>query len=80
MARGFCGKDKGLETLQTDIKTAIVSAEIRTHTPRAKTIQYSGLSESGFYNCMRHPERFRVETLYKIYEGLRIPQEVRRFG
>lgn len=78
-SRGFC-KDKKLEQLQDDIRTAIVIGETQHHIPRSRTIEASGVSVATFYKCWKEPEQFRVGQLHRIYETLRIPEEARRYG
>lgn len=79
MARGFTLKDEKLEALQDDIRAAIVTGEARSHIPRSKTVELSGMSVTAFYKAWKQPELFRVRQLYDIYQGLRIPEEARRY-
>ena len=79
MSRGFTLRDERLEALQTDIKTTIVAAEIKHHIPRPQTIKFSEMSASNFYKAMSRPELFRVGQLYRIYEGLNVPEAERRY-
>ena len=76
-SRGYI-KNVKAESLQ-EISITILSAEIRNHIPRTETIKASGLSKSGFYDALKHPEKFRIGCLYDIYDYLRVPEEERRF-
>lgn len=78
-SRGYTfddGKEKSLQ----EVSIIIRSSEIRNHIPRSETIAASGLSKSAFYDCLKHPEKWRLGTLYDIYQRLRVPQEARRYG
>lgn len=78
MARGFL-RDDALDALRNDIKTAIVTGEVRSGVPRSKTIEYSEMSQANFYKAWKRPELFRIGQLRNIYNGLRVPEEERRF-
>lgn len=80
MARGYCYKDERLEALKLDIKTAIVTGEIRSNIPRMRTIEISGMSQASFYAAFHDPSLFRVGQLHRIYEGLRVPEAERRYA
>lgn len=78
-SRGFTcddGKEKSLQ----EVSIIIVSSEIRNHIPRSETIKASGLSKSSFYDCLKHPEKWRLGALYDVYQRLRVPEEARRYG
>ncbi len=77
-SRGYVFDEEKQKSME-EIRLAIVTAELRNHVSRRDTIQMSGLSESGFYTCLKNPERFRLGTLFDIYEGLQVPEEERRF-
>ena len=76
-SRGYI-KDEKAESLQ-EISITIVSTELRNHIPRSETIKASGLSKSTFYDCLKHPEKWRLGALYDVYQRLRVPQEERRY-
>lgn len=78
-SRGYVFEEEKQKSME-EIRLAIVTAELRNHISRRTTIEASGLSESGFYQCLKNPERFRLGTLFDIYEGLDVPEEERRFS
>ena len=78
-SRGFTfddGKEKSLQEVSNTIKVS----EIKNNIPRSATIEASGLSKSAFYDCLKHPEKWRLGTLYDVYQRLRVPEEERRYG
>ncbi len=78
-SRGFKFEDGKVKSLQ-EIPITIVTYELRNYIPRSETIKASGLSKSAFYDALKHPEKWRLGTLYDVYERLRVPQEERRYG
>lgn len=77
-SRGFTcddGKEKSLQEVSNIIKVS----EIKNNIPRSATIEASGLSKSAFYDCLKHPEKWRLGTLYDVYQRLRVPEEERRY-
>ncbi len=78
-SRGYTFKDEKLESLTTEIKSAIAMYETRNHVQRSETIKLSGMSSTAFYKAWNNPELFRIRQLYDIYEGLRVPAEARRY-
>ena len=77
-SRGFTFEDDKVKSLQ-EIPITIMTYELRNHIPRSETIKASGLSKSALYDCLKHPEKFRIGSLYDVYEALSVPQEARRF-
>ena len=79
-SRGYSFKDEKLEALKMDINIIIKTFEIKYNIPRLKTIELSGMSQANFYKAMHDPALFRIGQLHRIYEGLHVPEEERRYA
>ena len=80
MNSNYLSKDVKLSSLKEEIRIAIITGEERQHVSRSDTIRASRMSQASFYNAFREPELFRVGQLHRVYEFLKVPEEVRRYG
>ncbi len=79
MPKSILCTDSKLDSIKSDIRVAITTAETRRNVSRAMTIKNSGMSASNFYKAWNDPELFRIRDLHSIYEYLKIPDQERRF-
>lgn len=72
--------DDQINRIGDQIRPLIAAAEAQRHIPRSKTITHSGMSPASFYKAWKDPSLFRIGQLIRIYDFLKIPEEVRFFG